>query len=86
MEEDNMPQLAIYLDEKTAKKLDEVVQASGKSRSKWVADLIKSRLEDDWPEGFFDLAGAWEGSESPEEIMTSIREGVDLFEKREQIN
>jgi len=86
MEETNMPQLAIYLDEKTAKKLDQVVQATGKSRSKWVADLIKTRLQDNWPEGFFDLAGAWEGPETPEQIMRSIREGLDSFEKRDRIN
>ncbi len=81
-----MPQLAIYLDEDIAKKLDRAVKKSGKSRSKWVADLIKAKLEDDWPEDFFDLAGAWEGPESPEEILISIRKGIELFETREDLN
>ena len=51
---------------------DEVIKISGKSRSKWVADLIKAKLKDEWPEDFFKLAGSWEGEETPEEIMATI--------------
>jgi hypothetical protein len=51
---------------------DEVIKISEKSRSKWVADLIKAKLKDEWPEDFFKLAGSWEGEETPEEIMSTI--------------
>ena len=36
-----MPQLAIYIDDKLLRKLNKAIKVSGKSRSKWVADLIK---------------------------------------------
>ena len=36
-----MPQLAIYIDDKLSRKLNKAIKVSGKSRSKWVADLIK---------------------------------------------
>ena len=49
-----MPQLAIYIDDDLSKKLNKATKASGKSRSKWVADLIKAKLEDEWPQGFFE--------------------------------
>jgi hypothetical protein len=51
---------------------DEVIKISGKSRSKWVADLIKAKLKDEWLEDFFKLAGSWEEEETPEEIMDTI--------------
>lgn len=80
-----MPQVAIYVDENLSKKLNKATRASGQSRSKWVADLIKSKLEDEWPEGFFELAGSWEGEETPEEIMANIRKGLEQTEEREDL-
>lgn len=80
-----MPQLAIYVDDNLSKKLNKAIRASGQSRSKWVADLIKSKLEDEWPEGFFELAGSWEGEETPEEIMANIRKGLEQTEEREDL-
>jgi hypothetical protein len=80
-----MPQLAIYVDDNLSKKLNKAIRASGQSRSKWVADLIKSKLEDEWPEGFFELASSWEGEETPEEIMANIRKGLEQTEEREDL-
>jgi hypothetical protein len=81
-----MPQLAIYIDDNLSKKLIKAVEASGKSRSKWITDLIKTKLEDEWPEDFFELAGSWEGEETPEEIMADIRKGLEKTEKREDLS
>ncbi len=67
-----MPQLAIYIDDNLSKKLNKIIKVSGKSLSKWVADLIKAKLKDEWPEDFFKLAGSWEGEEKPEEIMQGL--------------
>ena len=80
-----MPQLAIYIDDNLSKKLNKAIKVSGKSRSKWVADLIKAKLEDEWPEDFFELAGSWVGEETPEEIMATIRKGLKQTEKREDL-
>ena len=52
-----MTQLAIYIDDKLAERLDKAVKASGKSKSRWVADAIRHSLDDQWPQNFFDLAG-----------------------------
>jgi hypothetical protein len=81
-----MPQLAIYINDNLSKKLNRAIEASGKSRSKWIADLIKTELEDEWPEDFFELAGSWEGEETPEEIMANIRKGLEKTEKREDLS
>lgn len=81
-----MPQVAIYIDETLSKRLDEVTKASGKSKSKWVADVITERLENEWPQGFFELAGSWEDDRSHEQIMAEIRKGSDQPENREELS
>ena len=78
-----MAQLAIYIEDQLAERLDKAAKASGKSKSKWVADAIKRTLQDQWPEGFFDLAGSWEDDLSPDEIMSRIRTGMDKSDRRE---
>jgi predicted transcriptional regulator len=81
-----MAQIAIYIDDALSKKLDEVTKASGKSKSKWVADVITERLRNEWPQDFFDLAGSWEDDKSPEQIMNQIRRGSEELEKREALS
>lgn len=81
-----MPQVAIYIDDALAKRLDAAAKASGKSRSKWVADVITEKLVNDWPEDFFELAGSWEGEETTDRIMAEIRKGMGKLEKREGLS
>jgi len=80
-----MAQIAIYIDDQLAKRLDEVVKASGRSKSKWVAQAIKRSLTDQWPEGFFELAGSWEDEGGPDEIMARIRKGSETADPREKL-
>ncbi len=80
-----MSQLAIYIDDQLAERLEKAVKVSGKSKSKWVANAIKRSLQDRWPEGFFDLAGSWEDDVEPDEIMSRIRRGMEEPEKREKL-
>ena len=80
-----MAQMAIYIDNQLAERLEKAVKASGKSKSKWVAEAIKRSLQDKWPEGFFELAGKWEDDVGPEEILNRIRKGIVEHDKRESL-
>ena len=80
-----MTQLAVYIEDKLSDRLEKAVKASGKSKSKWIADAIKSALKDQWPEDFFELAGSWQDDRNPDEIIKEIREGADAFDPREEI-
>ena len=80
-----MAQLALYIEDQLAERLNKAAKASGKSKSKWVADAIKRSLQDQWPEGFFDLAGSWKGDIGPDEIMRKIRSGMEKPEPREKL-
>jgi predicted transcriptional regulator len=68
-----MPQLAIYLDDDTAKRLTEASEREGVSRSAWVRQAVEARLQSRLPDSFFDVLGTWEDDRDPEEILRDIR-------------
>jgi len=76
-----MGQITIYLDSETEKKMINTVKKSGKSKSKWVADLIREKTARSWPENIINLAGAWSDLPTAEEIRKNM--GNDV--KRESI-
>lgn len=63
-----MPQVSLYLDPETDRKMRRAARAAGVSRSSWVMDAIRRKLGEDWPESFMSLAGAWKDFPSAEEL------------------
>ena len=53
-----MPQLSLYLDEKTLKLVQQSAKLSRISVSKWVANQLKAQLHNEWPQEYFKLFGA----------------------------
>ena len=76
-----MGQITIYLDSETEKKMTDAIKKSGKSKSKWIADLIREKTAGSWPENIINLAGAW--SDLPTAEETRKKMGRDV--KRESI-
>ena len=76
-----MGQITIYLDSETEKKMINTIKKSGKSKSKWIADLIREKTASSWPENIVNLAGAWSDLPTAEEIRKEM--GRDA--KRESI-
>jgi len=74
-----MGQVTIYLDEQTETKMNAAVKASGISKSKWIAHVIREKAGTEWPEHVTELAGAW--SDFPD--LDSIRETTAVDTKRE---
>lgn len=69
-----MAQLALYLDEETARLLDKAAQKDGVSRSAWARQAIQAALENRLPQSFFDVLGNWEDNRSADQIMADIRQ------------
>jgi len=78
-----MAQLAIYLDEDTAKLLTKAARKDRVSRSAWVRGAIRLQLENRLPSSFFAVIGSWEDQRDPEEILVSIRQGLDHQDRDE---
>lgn len=67
-----MSQVTIYLDAEIEKKMTSMVKKSGKSKSKWISDLIREKTASSWPENIVKLAGAWADMPTAEEIRKDM--------------
>jgi hypothetical protein len=76
-----MAQVTIYLDSETEARLRVAAEREGKSKSKWIAELIRAKTERTWPEIVAELAGSWKDFPSLEEL----REGQAADLPREQL-
>lgn len=56
-----MPQLHCYVKEELADKLQIKARQAHLSVSKYLALLVEKEVETQWPEGYFELFGRWNG-------------------------
>ena len=63
-----MAQVTIYLDKETEEKMRAYAKATNISQSQWVANLIREKLQTEWPDHFAALARAWTDFPTLEEI------------------
>lgn len=54
-----MGQVTIYLEEEIEKKMNAAVKSAQVSKSKWIAQLIRDKVANDWPQSIVDMAGTW---------------------------
>ena len=71
-----MGQVTIYLDNELENKVQQITKSMHISKSKWVANLIKEKIADEWPESVKNLAGAWTDLPSAEEIREGLGEDI----------
>ena len=53
-----MPQISLYIDEITLKKVEDAARKNHVSISKWVAQQIREKISPSYPDGFEDLFGS----------------------------
>ncbi|MBM4236599.1 MAG: toxin-antitoxin system, antitoxin component [Firmicutes bacterium] len=53
-----MPQLSIYLDAETIKKIEKAAAIENTSISKWVSARLTGHLENKWPDNYSNLFGS----------------------------
>lgn len=53
-----MPQISLYIDEKTLKKVENAALRQHTSISKWVAEQIRARIEPIYPLNYEELFGS----------------------------
>lgn len=74
-----MGQITIYLDEELEKKVRTASENGKVSRSRWIADVIRKHLEDEWPAEVREAAGSW--TDFP--ALDALRDGIE-YESREE--
>ena len=68
-----MGQVTIYLDEEIEKRMTANAKAMKLSKSKWIANVIREKLVDEWPVNVRELAGSWKGFPTLEELREMER-------------
>lgn len=58
-----MPQISLYIDDETLRKVELAARKRQMSISKWVAEQIRSKIEPAYPEGFESLFGSVKADE-----------------------
>ncbi len=68
-----MPQISLYIDEKTLQRVKDAATRRNTSISRWVAELIRTRVEPVYPEGYEELFGSIqdEGFTEPTDLSFS---------------
>ncbi len=56
-----MSQLHCYVNDELAKRFQEKAEQSNLSVSKYLAVLVEREVKNQWPDGYFELFGKWEG-------------------------
>ena len=72
-----MGQVTIYLDSETERKMLNMIEKNGISKSKWIANLIQEKTSNVWPENVKKLAGAWKDLPNAEEIRDQMGSDAD---------
>lgn len=69
-----MAQVTIYIDDETAREIDEAATSRGLSRSAWFAEAAKHELRGTrrLPKEWFDSLGGWVDDRTTEEILADI--------------
>ena len=53
-----MPQISLYIDEPTLRRIEVAAETEKLSLSKYVSTKLRKSLEDEWPEHYDELFGA----------------------------
>ena len=56
-----MAQLHFYIPDQLAEKVKVKAEHSHLSVSKYLAQLVKKEVANEWPENYFEVFGSWEG-------------------------
>ena len=75
-----MPQISLYIDEATLKKIQRAARHKRMSVSRWVAGQLRARLEAVYPEHYSDLFGSirdesFQRPEQPSAAADAPRQG-----------
>jgi hypothetical protein len=67
-----MAQLTLYLDEDTEIKVKRAAKAAGLSVSRWVANLIRERTADQWPDSVREMMGSWPDVPTADDLRENL--------------
>jgi hypothetical protein len=78
-----MPQLHLYISKEIAAEVKRRAEAGGMSVSRYLAELVRREVADEWPDGFFDeVVGGWRGEPLERPVQLPLEERDALAPNR----
>ncbi len=71
-----MGRVTVYLDDEIERTMTANAKAMKISKSRWIANAIREKLEAEWPANVRELAGSWEDFPTLEEIRETKQRDV----------
>ena len=71
-----MGQVTIYLEDRIETEMKAAAKTSKLSVSKWVAEIIKEKIETEWPAEIYDMAGTWNDFPSIKVLRSSSEKDI----------
>ena len=71
-----MGQVTIYLEKELETQMRRAAKSGNLSQSKWISNLIKERLADEWPDSVKKLAGAWQDFPTADDIRAHQEDDI----------
>ncbi len=75
-----MPQISLYLDAETLKKIEKAAELDNTSISKWVTGKLIEHLEKNWPENYKSLYGSIDDNSFCAEAIKDFSHDTDREE------
>lgn len=73
-----MKRISCHVRDEVARQIREKARDSQQSISSYLRSLVEKDIPDQWPDGFFELSGKWEGTlERHDQGDFEIRESFD---------
>lgn len=72
-----MGQVTIYIDDETEKKMTASAKEKNISKSRWVTDVIREKVANEWPASVRELAGSWEEFPSAEGLRANLGQDAE---------
>ena len=68
-----MGKITVYIEDEVEKKMLSAVKSSKLSKSKWIAQLIQEKVDNEWPLSIMNMAGTWQDYPSINDIRSYER-------------
>ncbi len=75
-----MPQLSLYVDAETLRKIEKAAELENTSISKWVTGKLTEYLEKNWPENYRSLYGSIDDNSFCAETIKDFSNGAEREE------
>ncbi len=72
-----MAQITLYLDDELEARLRAAARMANLSQSRWVANLIAQKLQNEWPAAVAALAGVWQDFPEAATLRASLGQDIE---------